>query len=85
MDPGILALLIPVLALATGFVAVLKMPADAFRSKPKSVSAGSEARLLALEEEVGRLRDELASTHDRLDFTERLLTGREAAPLPKNE
>ena len=35
MDPGIIAPLIPVLALATGFLAVLKMPRESFLPKSR--------------------------------------------------
>ena len=83
MDPGVLALLIPVLALATGFVAVLKMPREAFMGKRRELP--DNRRLAALEEEVGRLRDELISARERLDFTERLLSAREPVPLPAPE
>ena len=71
MDPGTLALLIPVLALAIGFVAILKMPRRAFgqRSDP-ALSSRTEA----LEQEVTSLRKELAEVQERLDFAERLLT-----------
>lgn len=36
----------------------------------------------ALYEEVDRLRQELAEVHERLDFAERLLTGKDTAPAP---
>ena len=39
------------------------------------------ARLTALEEEVGTLRQELSETHERLDFTERLLSQQRAERL----
>ena len=80
MDPGALALLIPVLALATGFVAVLKMPREAFLSRRRELP--DNRRLAALEEEVARLREELTATQERLDFTERLVSTREPASLP---
>lgn len=84
MDPGVIALMIPVLALVTGLVAVLKMPREAFLPKQRRVG-NSEARLQALEEEVGRLRGELADAQERLDFTERLVAGREPPALPGGE
>ena len=72
---GILALMIPVLALATGFVAVLRMPPEQLASRrnrrghalpPTPVDTG-------LADEVAILREELAQVKERLDFTERLL------------
>ncbi len=69
---GILALLIPVLALATGFVAVLRMPPEALAGK-KHRPALPAADNKALIEEVAMLREELAQVRERVDFTERLL------------
>jgi hypothetical protein len=66
---GILALMIPVLALATGFVAVLKKPSG---RRQASVDA---PQTVALIDEVAQLREELARVNERLDFTERLLMG----------
>ena len=76
MDTGALALLIPVLALAIGFVAILKMPRKAFgqRSHPQL-----EERVEALEQELGTLRQELTEAQERLDFAERLLARSEEA------
>jgi hypothetical protein len=76
MDKGALALLIPVLALAIGFVAILKMPRKAFghRSDPQL-----EDRVDALEQELGTIRQQLIETQERLDFAERLLARTEGA------
>jgi len=67
---GSLALLIPVLALAIGFVAVLRMP-------KKLLGGGrpfaDNERFEALETEVSRLRSEVSEAQERLDFTERAL------------
>lgn len=70
MDQSTLVLLIPVLALAIGFVAILKLPRKAFspRSHPQL-----EERVQALEQELGTLRGELTEAQERLDFAERLL------------
>ncbi len=76
---GILALMIPVLALATGFVAVLRMPPEAFTGK-KRQPALPDADRQALREEVAMLREELAQVRERMDFTERLLMDAPAAP-----
>ena len=66
MDHSALALLIPILALATGFVVVLKLPSKLFTPR-------ADPRIAALEVELHRLRQELADAHERLDFAERLL------------
>ena len=76
---GILALMIPVLALATGFVAVLRMPPEAFGGK-KRQPALPAADNQALLDEVAMLREELAQVRERVDFTERLLMDAPAAP-----
>ena len=76
MNTGTLVMMIPVLALAIGFVAILKMPRKAFgqRSNPQL-----EERVEALEQELGTLRQELTEAQERLDFAERLLARAEEA------
>jgi hypothetical protein len=69
---GILALMIPVLALATGLVAVIRMPPEALASR-RGRTIAPPAHDPALAEEVSMLREELAQVRERLDFTERLL------------
>lgn len=69
---GILALMIPVLALATGLVAVLRMPPETFGRKP-APDALPGVDPAALLDEVAMLREELARVRERVDFTERLL------------
>src|SRR5512134_3439619 len=69
-DTGFLAPLIPVLALATGVVVVLKMPRKFFAKS--SATPELEDRVQALKEEVGALRRELSEANERLDFAERL-------------
>ena len=80
---GILALMIPVLAIATGLVAVLKMPREAFLPKDRRPAGPPHEALAA---EVQALRLELDDMRERLDFTERLLSGGGAsaglAPAP---
>lgn len=76
MDP---LLLIPLIAVTTGLVAVLKMPREAFLPRRDDKSA---RQLAALEEEVVQLRQELAETRERLDFTERLLEPATTPQLP---
>ena len=68
---GTLVLLIPVLALATGLVAVMRMPKKALGGGTDK--ADEDERLEALESEVSRLRTELGEAQERLDFTERAL------------
>ena len=67
---GILALMIPVLAMATGLVAVLRMP-------PERLGRGGRGAALpestSVADEVALLREEVARMSERLDFTERLL------------
>ena len=77
---GILALLIPVLAMATGLVAVIRMPPEKFggRRQHPHLAAPETA---ALAEEVAILREDLARVTERLDFTERLLM--DAAPAQR--
>jgi hypothetical protein len=71
---GILALMIPVLALATGFVAVLRMPPEQLASRRnRRGQALPPAADPALADEVALMREELAQVKERLDFTERLL------------
>lgn len=78
---GILALMIPVLALATGFVAVLRMPPEALARK-RTRDALPQADNTALVEEVAMLREELARVRERVDFTERLLMDGTPAARP---
>jgi hypothetical protein len=70
MDQRTLVLLIPIFALAIGFIVVVKLPRKAFsqRSNP-----GLGGRVQALEGEVGSLRQELSDAQERLDFAERVL------------
>jgi hypothetical protein len=71
MDPQFLAPLIPIVAIiAFAAVKIAGMRAN----RPGSPSAEVTARLEALERGVQGLQDELAETHERLDFAERLLT-----------
>jgi hypothetical protein len=71
MDPAVLALLIPIVAIVCGTVLkALSMRSETRRGGHSSQLTG---RLDALENEVGQLRQELGETQERLDFTERLL------------
>jgi hypothetical protein len=84
MDKQILALFIPILALSipvvailvSGFTKIARLKAESQAGLPPDV----DLRIAALEEDVHSLRRELAETHERLDFTERLLAQRNEAP-----
>jgi hypothetical protein len=78
---GILALMIPVLALATGFVAMLRMPPEALAARRNRRYVAPAVDNSALEAEVALMREELAQVKERLDFTERLLM--DAAPAAR--
>jgi hypothetical protein len=72
MDAGQLALLIPIVAIGSAaFVKIAKIQAA---SRGGGQDPETANRLAALEDDVARLRSELSETHERLDFTERLLS-----------
>lgn len=77
---GILALMIPVLAMATGLVAMIRTPRENLgrRRRHDALPAADNQPLL---DEIAALRDELAQVRERVDFTERLLM--DAAPAPR--
>ena len=69
MDPGVLVMLIPIAAIFCGtYIAVERM-------KSKRMTSGGDVRerLDQLEHEMEGVREELASTQERLDFAERML------------
>ena len=71
MDSNALAPLIPVVAiLAYAGIKVARIVTQA-RSNTQDPATG--ARLAALEEEMAAVRRQLEESHERLDFTERLL------------
>jgi hypothetical protein len=69
MNPAVLALLIPIVAIICGTIVRVTRSKDGPADLPVELSH----RLEALESEVGALRQELGETQERLDFTERLL------------
>ena len=83
MDKGVIALMIPMLALVIGLAAtitsgMIKLQKE--RNKGRLGVGGDEVlgRVEALEEEVGTLRRQLSEAQERIDFAERLLArGRE--------
>lgn len=88
MDRQTLALLIPVLALTIPVVAIVfgsLVKIARFRAEAQRTPVGGpelDARLASLEDEVAALRHELSEAHERLDFTERLLTQRSSGSPP---
>lgn len=71
MDSNALAPLIPVVAiLAYAGVRIAKIWAQ---GRPTLSAPATDARLAALEEDITELKRQLEETHERLDFTERLL------------
>ena len=72
MDAGQIALLIPVAAIIMG--GLVKISRNMNPANGKSSSPELEARIEHLEQELGSVRQELSEAHERLDFTERLLT-----------
>lgn len=78
---GVLALMIPVLAMSIGLVRVLRMPPEALvsRRRRRHLDAAPPESSAALIEEVTQLREELAQLRERVDFTERLLSPAPAA------
>jgi len=69
MNPAVLALMIPIIAIVCGTIVKVTRSKDGGGELPAEVMH----RLEALETEVGALRQELGETQERLDFTERLL------------
>lgn len=70
LDPGSLALSIPIVAIICGTLLKMQKVKSAASAE---LPAEDLARLDALEQEVSALRHELTETQERLDFTERLL------------
>jgi hypothetical protein len=76
MDRHALALFIPILALTIPVVAIV-IAGLTKMARYKAMGDGGGAaqdRLDMLEQEVIALRQELAEVHERVDFTERLLS-----------
>jgi hypothetical protein len=71
MDPGVLALLLPIVAIVC--FTIIKVTRVRSEGRHDAVGGDVTGRLEALEHEVGALRQELAEAQERLDFAERLL------------
>jgi hypothetical protein len=80
IDAGVVALFIPIAAILSGAaVSVARIMTP--RNRP--VHDDLAAKVDALADDLASVRQELAETHERLDFTERLLAaGRESPPAP---
>lgn len=81
MDKQVVALLIPILALAIPVSAIVlhglqklaRIRLEDARLRAGAGDAGSPGEVAALRDEVGELRRELGDVHERLEFAERLL------------
>jgi hypothetical protein len=91
MDKQVIALLIPIFALAIplagiifhGLQKVARMRLEETRVRAGALGKGSEGEIAALRDEVGEVRRELGEVQERLDFAERLLSqAREGDRLP---
>ena len=71
MNPGVIGALIPIVAIVA--VAAVKI-ARMFAARPQATSTDVTSRLETLEHGLQSLEQQLAETHERLDFAERLLT-----------
>lgn len=91
MERQVIALLIPIFALAIPLAGIIlyglqklaRTRLEEARVRAGALDKGSEAELAALRDEVGEVRRELGEVQERLDFAERLLSqAREAGRLP---
>ena len=90
MDRQSLALFIPIIALAIGLAATILSGLIKLQKARGGGRIGADedvaARLEAVEQEMGSLRQQLSETQERLDFAERLLARprdeRKLAPHP---
>jgi hypothetical protein len=91
MDKQVIALFIPIFALAIplagiifhGLQKVAKLRLEEARVNAGALDKGSEGEIATLREEVGEMRRELGEVQERLDFAERLLSqAREVDRLP---
>ena len=72
MNPGVLVLMIPIVAIVCS--TVLKIARLRAARGDQNLSEDVTHRLAALEGDVRALQQELGETQERLDFTERLLS-----------
>ena len=87
MAPGEFGVFIPIIALSIPLVGIIfhglqkvaRLRVEEAQVRAGIVDGQSSAELMALREEIGEMRRELAEVHERLDFAERLLTSGRAA------
>jgi hypothetical protein len=91
MDKQVVALLIPIFALAIPLAGVVffglqklaRTRLEEARLRANVPDTGTETEIAALRDDVGDLRRELSDLHERMDFAERLLSqARELERLP---
>jgi hypothetical protein len=70
VDAGVIALSIPIVAIIAG--AAVKI-AHLWAPPPRTADPDLTMKVEAMEQDLAALRQELAETQERLDFTERLL------------
>jgi len=80
MDPGAMAMLIPIFGILVGGLAIFTRShlGHALAERVAGRAGGShelEADVRELRSEVEALRGELSETQERLDFTERMIAG----------
>jgi len=78
MDPGVIGVFIPILGILGGFGLVgLKIWTN-HKLKMRETPDGDSERLTEavqqLHDEFGSMREEVAELHERMDFTERILS-----------
>jgi hypothetical protein len=73
MDPGVIALMIPIVAIVCFSVVVLRVYSMRAAERREMGGGDTQARLDAMEQELATVRQELSEAHERLDFAERLL------------
>jgi hypothetical protein len=92
MDKQVIALLIPIFALAIplagmilfGLQKLARTRLEEARLRAGVLEKGAEVEITALRDEVGELRRELSDVQERMDFAERLLSqARELERLPR--
>lgn len=91
MEKQIIALLIPIIALAIPLAGVIffglqklaRTRLEEARLRAGTLDRGAETEIVALRDDVGDLRRELSDLQERMDFAERLLSqAREVERLP---
>jgi predicted negative regulator of RcsB-dependent stress response len=78
MDPGVIGVFIPILAVLGFFGLVGLKTWSAHQLKMRETLGGDSERLFEavqqLQDEVGSMREDIAEIHERMEFTERMLT-----------